>query len=171
MNVDNLFSLTLLSIKVDNWEEKKKNILDRSNDFEWVESINTNYDPYGGDLRDVQNIFANEIKQIEETVEKELKVSGSWVEKAEKGMYHRLHNHGQVGLSAICYMEFDNTEHKPVVFVSPWKDVFNGNIVLAESSEIKEGTILVFPSFLEHFTDPNQSDKVRTSLSFNLRSF
>jgi hypothetical protein len=68
-------------------------------------------------------------------------------------------------------MEFDNTEHKPVVFVSPWKDVFNGNIVLAESSEIKEGTILVFPSFLEHFTDPNQSDKVRTSLSFNLRSF
>jgi len=171
MSIDNLFSLTLLSFQVDNWEEKKKNILDMSNSFEWVESITTNYDPHGGDLMNVQNIFIDEIKQIEETVEKKLKVAGSWVEKAEKGMYHRLHNHGQLGLSAICYMEFDNTEHKPVVFVSPWKDVFKGNIVLAESNDIKEGTLLIFPSFLEHFTDPNQSDKVRTSLSFNLETF
>lgn len=142
-----------------------------SNNLSLVDTVITNYSPNRGDLIGVESIFSKELEQISTQVNKKIKVSGSWVERAEKGMYHPVHNHGLIGLSAICYVEFDCKSHEPVIFVSPFTNPFNGQLILAESSEMKEGVILVFPSFIQHYTNPNKSNKIRTTLSFNLETF
>lgn len=171
MNKSNLFSISLLSIPVNNWEEKKKKILSSSGDIKLYGEVNTNYDPYGKDLINISSIFNEEIDAISKEIDRKIIVSGSWIEKAEKRMNHTVHNHGQIGLSAICYVEFDSNEHEPVIFIAPFNDAFNGQLIEASSKQMKEGLILLFPSFLLHYTNPNKSDKIRTTLSFNLEIF
>jgi hypothetical protein len=171
MNKSNLFSISLLSIPVNDWEEKKKKILSSSDDIKLYGEVNTNYDPYRKDLINISSIFSEEIDTISKEIDRKIVVSGSWVEKAEKKMHHTIHNHGQIGLSAICYVEFDSNEHEPVIFIAPFNDIFNGQLIEASSKQMKEGLILLFPSFLLHYTNPNKSDKIRTTLSFNLEIF
>lgn len=171
MNKSNLFSISLLSVPVNGWEEKKKKILSNSNDNKLYGNVNTNYDPNGKDLINISSIFSEEIDIISKEINRKIVVSGSWIEKAEKGMHHTVHNHGQIGLSAICYVEFNSEEHEPAIFVAPFNDTFNGQLIEASSKQMKEGLILLFPSFLLHYTNPNKSDKIRTTLSFNLEIF
>lgn len=168
MHESSLFSVPLFSVDVNNWEKKKKIILDRSKDLKEYGSIKTNYTENYGDLIGVQSLFKEEIGEVSQRLENDLGVKSSWVEKAKKGMYHPIHNHGQVGLSAICYVEFDNEVHEPVVFCSPFNHMYSGSMILSESDSMSEGVILMFPSFIQHYTNPNKSDKVRTALSFNL---
>ena len=106
MHESSLFTVPLFSVEVNNWEEKKRIILDRSKDLQEYGSINTNYNERSRDLIGVQSLFKEEIGEVSQRFESNLDVRSSWVEKAEKGMYHPIHNHGQVGLSAICYVEF-----------------------------------------------------------------
>jgi len=171
MNTTNLFSISLLSIPVNDWEEKKKKILLNSNDTKLYGEVNTNYNYEGKDLINISSILKEEIDIISKEINKKIVVSGSWIEKAEKGMYHTVHNHGQIGLSAICYVEFNSDEHEPAIFIAPFNDAFNGQLIEASSKQMKEGLILLFPSFLLHYTNPNKSDKIRTTLSFNLEIF
>jgi len=171
MNTTNLFSISLLSIPVNDWEEKKKKILLNSNDTKLYGEVNTNYNPEGKDLINISSILKEEINIISKEINKKIVVSGSWVEKAERGMHHTVHNHGQIGLSAICYVEFNSDEHEPAIFIAPFNDAFNGQLIEASSKKMKEGLILLFPSFLLHYTNPNKSDKIRTTLSFNLEIF
>ena len=44
---------------------------------------------------------------------------------------------------------------------------FHGGTQFGVSPEV--GRLVVFPSFLEHFVDPNESHETRISISFNLK--
>ena len=83
-------------------------------------------------------------------------------------MYHELHNHGQLGYSATCFLSFDPKVHTPTQFIAPFNNPLNGLIVKHIPENITEGTLLFFPSMLLHYTQPNLSTKERIVLSFNL---
>jgi hypothetical protein len=91
----------------------------------------------------------------------------SWFEKATQGNYHGIHNHGFVGYSAVCFIDYDKEEHTPTQFISPFNNFLTG-LTLHYSPQVEEGSIIFFPSTILHHTEPNKSTKERKILSFNI---
>lgn len=174
LHVEDIFRIPLIIIEIDNWQEKK-DILFKKLPIETIkkcegETIRTNYKSKDfGDSLNIQEVFGEEISKIEREIDGKLFVDGSWLEVAEKGMYHEVHNHGQIGLSAVCYLQYDPKIHTPISFISPFNNFFNGSLIKCSLEKITEGIIIVFPSFLQHFTYPNESEELRISLSFNMK--
>ena len=182
-----MFSTPILHLKVKNWNEKKSNLLNLFNDvsnkketfkraklshqFD-VETdyhyIHDNHDDENNDCNydeEISNILLDELQKVADIYEVSLEIVTSWFEKAAKGRCHSAHNHGSSGLSAVCFIEFDKNYHSPTVFVNPDTASDQLNFV---PPHIDEGSLIVFPSNIIHFTEPNSSDKERIILSFNL---
>lgn len=171
-----MFHISLIRSDVKNWQEKKKKLLNLANsrsfdvrcgefvlsDFFHSKKSDSDY------TEQIQEILEEDIKQSELLIgEGDLKISNAWFEKSRKGMTHQIHNHGALGYSGICYIQYDKKEHTPVQFVAPFNSVRHGQSIHYQPHDVKEGTLLIFPSFIHHFTLPNQSNKERICLSFN----
>ena len=78
-----------------------------------------------------------------------------------------LHNHGLSNISCVLYVEFDEKEHFPTTFYSPFPDPYYGTINKI-APPVSEGEILTFPSMLLHESPASLSDKQRTIMSFNI---
>lgn len=183
------FSVPIYHYKVINWEPKKEALLDlykeRSKNkevFKVSGSIVNNLDvetDYHHNYDNGQNSEENEeySNAITDIFEDELtdfctasgyasEVGNCWFEKSSKYRFHSCHNHGPVGYSAVCFIEFNNEIHTPTVFMNPISaDDRNLNFV---PPGVREGSLLIFPSYLMHYTAPNLSDIDRLIVSFNL---
>lgn len=185
-NVDYLlpmFSTPLFHLKVNDWENKKRQLLDiynsrkeKRNQFkiacgkEESHDVETdyhyNYDS-GIDYGDViTDILREELETVAETFECAIEVSTTWFEKATKGKQHSVHNHGVDGFSAVCFIEFDHKYHTPTVFMNP--NLAEEQVINFIPPGVREGSLLIFPSYVLHYTAPNVSDVDRVILSFNL---
>lgn len=168
-----IFQVPVITIRVSEWSEKKELLIEKSKEVnlshDFDKFVKTSYNLTVGDEMNVQNILSEELKVIEENIEGNVAVTQSWVERASKGMWHEIHNHGMYGLSCSLYLKYDKKEHTPIYFVSPFRNCFDGQLSLATLEDIDEGVLVVFPSSLDHFTRPNKSDKDRMCLSFNLQ--
>jgi len=168
------FSIPLIHIKIDEWEFKKKEIIklfSSSNlKIDKLEKVKSDFFNKKKNYNNkIQKIFSNEIKSLEEVVNiKNFIVSNSWIESADRSMFHQIHNHGALGYSAVCFINYDETQHTPTQFISPFNDFINGSILSYSPEQISEGSILFFPSIIHHYTIPNESDIERIILSFNL---
>jgi hypothetical protein len=91
--------------------------------------------------------------------------------------YQEKHHHIPCHMSFIHFLAFDPAEHKPPAFFDP------GRMIKAycqhdglppaywpESAQIpvKEGDVLVFPSWLEHQVPPGKYSKPRVTVSINV---
>jgi len=94
-------------------------------------------------------------------------ISQVWMQQYTKGCFMTPHNHGMTGFSAIYYIKFDSEEHEATRFISPVSDFINGDNHEFRP-EVNKGTLIFFPSMLMHYARPNQSDKPRAILSFNI---
>lgn len=86
----------------------------------------------------------------------------------KKHDYHQVHNHRTIGLTGIIYLEYDQLEHNPTYFIAPFNDPIKDTSLFYIPQNIKEGSIIVFPSFINHFSNPNKSDKERKILAFDI---
>ena len=68
----------------------------------------------------------------------------------------------------MLYIDFDPLVHNSTVFVSPFNHFIEGMQLCYIAQSVKEGDLVLFPSFLLHYTQPNESDKKRTVASFNM---
>jgi len=172
--INNMFSIPLVHIKVDEWERKKNDItkiFSKSDlTIDPLEKVRSDFSTKGKSYNGkVQKIFSNEIQTLEQFGDmKNLRVSNSWIESADRNMYHQIHNHGALGYSAVCFVDYDETHHSPTQFVSPFNNFLNGSILSYSPEQISEGSLLFFPSMIHHYTIPNESDIERTILSFNI---
>ena len=94
-------------------------------------------------------------------------VTSVWYARGGNMDAHAPHNHGATGYSAILYVDFDPFVHEPTRFFSPFSDPANGDMIDFQPV-VKEGDLVVFPSFVLHEAPPNKSDKPRTIVSFNI---
>ena len=90
-----------------------------------------------------------------------------WSQRYTRGQYHGAHNHGLMNISCVLYVEFDDKEHFPTTFYSPFPDPYFGTINKI-APPVSEGEILTFPSILLHESPASVSDKQRTIMSFNI---
>lgn len=170
-----IFDFPLIHLKVRHWEDKKSQIIalkdeknlkhvEQENIITDYQSSNTNN--YSKKLEEILEQELNEIYKILNL--KDYYIRNSWIEVAEHNMDHKVHNHGALGMSCVCYLDFDPKVHTATHFMSPYGDFETGTTQVFVPQKIEEGSLICFPSMLNHFTLPNSSDIPRGICSFNL---
>jgi len=103
-------------------------------------------------------------------------VTGCWVNVNARGTGHRTHAHPNNFLSGVYYLKvppgadtinFHDPRPQARVIRPPVTDLAGENtdqVVV----RVRPGSLLLFPSWLEHSVDRNDSDEPRISVSFNL---
>lgn len=97
------------------------------------------------------------------------KLENSWFEKASRSKQHSAHTHGPVGYSCVLFVDYDHNEHNPTVFLNPFFSSFFGCPPdYSPKHLVKEGSLICFPSPVVHYTHPNNSNRDRIILSWNM---
>ena len=93
-----------------------------------------------------------------------------WLNCYESMNWQEKHMHLPSKWSGVYYAIFDEEEHSPTHFYNPNEKLlasnnFSGQIAL--EPKVKEGDMIIFPSWLEHAAPLNKSSKLRATISFN----
>lgn len=114
-------------------------------------------------------------------------VVGAWFQIQNKFGFHDIHSHGNCSWSGVYYVQIDDNEARQkhpqlgqqngiTRFYSPRFDLLGGahmdmgNAYLQDSHtdvQPEEGTLIVFPSWLNHKALPYDGEKDRIIISFN----
>ena len=161
--------------------------------------INPSLDSYGGDELDfdavpeLYNFFQIQTLKLLDNVEKEHSWrKGKW-EKPEawlnvnlKGNFNPPHIHPSNHYSGCYYVNFPHNsglihflDPRPQHVIACPELSFEGDINWYRNKnkydsslftyEVKEGKIVIFPSWLMHYVDPNPTEAMRVSIAFNAR--
>jgi uncharacterized protein (TIGR02466 family) len=110
------------------------------------------------------------------TGDDQLEITGCWATVLAPGAAHKLHSHPNNYLSGVYYVctgsgadtiNFHDPRRQAAVIRPPVVELTAENtdqVVV----KVREGTLLMFPSYLEHSVDANASEEERVSISFNL---
>ena len=119
-------------------------------------------------------VFKKKFLQMKDA--NEIYITQSWVNNSNPNQYHPKHKHPNSVISGVMFFDENNDEsllpiksHRtlemfPVDFEF---DNLNESNAGCRSFEMVQGSLILFPSLLEHDVDKNRSDRVRTSISFN----
>jgi len=105
-----------------------------------------------------------------------VEITGCWATVLAKGAMHRAHTHPNNFLSGVYYVRtrpgadminFHDPRMQASVIRPPVVEL------TAENTDqvvvrVTDGTLLLFPSYLEHSVDANTSGEERISISFNI---
>ena len=168
-----LFEFPSYQYQIGDWEFKKKGLLGRIKSSEFRRTKlqtfetdrQTNNKSY---VRYLEEFLRPELFEFCQEAQVTCSMTDAWVVRYDKGDHQTVHNHRGWGFSGIIYVEFDPKVHTPSFFVAPWQEPRTDTTALASPSNVKEGTMFIFPSYALHFVKPNQTRKRRTVLSFDL---
>jgi hypothetical protein len=169
-----LYSIPYYKYTVSDWQLKKvkmqesmsHQVFSRNevNDVSFFSSDRKNYRNY---INNFLSIFDEELQEFGNELKLEsFKIEDIWTVRYDKGDFHAVHNHGSCNLSGILYFDQDEQEHTSTNFVVGQDNIKNFTQIV--SPPMKEGEIIIFPSNLLHFTTPNNSDKPRRVISFDI---
>jgi len=117
---------------------------------------------------DFCKLFESELTEfLKETSLTEISVLDVWTVEYHYGDYQVPHTHRSVGISGILYVNFNPKEHSGTQAMQPWNDPITDQAVFMDFMP-EEGTMILFPSFLIHFINPNFSRNRRTIMAFDL---
>jgi len=103
-------------------------------------------------------------------------ITGCWANVLARGAAHRMHSHPNNFLSGAYYVctspgadtiNFHDPRPQTAVMRPPVVELTAENtdqVVIG----VRDGTLLMFPSYLEHSVDATTSDEERVSVSFNV---
>ena len=171
---DHMFFVPLFSIELENWGNRKKDFKNLCNiddpKYKNDEQYSDYYDYRANGcsyIRTFENLVENELLLIKKELGGDFWIDGLLTQKYEKTNHMSVHNHGNQGYSAILFVDFDPEHHFSTTFFAPFVNFITGESLSFEPN-IKEGTMIFFPSVLLHQASPNKSNKHRTIISFNL---
>jgi len=107
---------------------------------------------------------------------KQVAITGCWANINAPGTAHRLHSHRNNFLSGAYYLQtLDGADSINFFDPRPQAGVIRPPVteLTPENTEmvvlkVGDGTMLLFPSWLQHSVDANRSRRTRISFSFNL---
>ena len=103
----------------------------------------------------------------------EIYITESWLNKTDQGQSHHRHWHPNSVLSGVVFLQGDADSGALRFITSEYAqlefDIVDSNLWNAKSWSVpaRSGTMVLFPSGLEHMTETYQGDASRISLSFN----
>ena len=162
---DYLFKIPFRHYSLENWVEKKEALmkvlpLDKYTDFH----DDCNIPVYMSVVSDCIN---NEMKDFSQTYPCPVMVTSIWYELSKPGDYHEPHNHGATGYSAILYVDYDTEEHEATKFHCPFLESATGRNLTYQPT-VREGDLIIFPSYILHEAPINTGKKNRLIISFNI---
>ena len=103
-------------------------------------------------------------------------ITGCWANINPKGAGHKAHSHGNNYLSGVYYVRAPEgansiTFHDPriqVEQISPKVLNQNAHNSSAQTMQVQDGRLLMFPAWFGHSVTPNPVDELRISISFNV---
>ena len=105
-----------------------------------------------------------------------IELTSCWANVLGKGAAHRLHNHPNNYLSGVYYVRtvpgadtinFHDPRNQTGIIRPPVVELTAENTDQVVVS-VKNGTLLLFPAYLQHSVDANRGEQERVSVSFNL---
>ena len=105
-----------------------------------------------------------------------VEITGCWANVLARGAAHRAHSHPNNFLSGVYYVRthpgtdtinFHDPRNQTTIIRPPVVELTSENtdqVVV----RVKNGTLLFFPSYLQHSVDANMSEEERISISFNI---
>ena len=166
----NMFSIPLTRYKCSWWKQKRETLLrllDEQELCQGDEQVLSDYRSSEKYIDTISDILSDELSWFAHDLQCEPVIVETWYERALPYMYHPTHNHGHGGYSAVLYIEYNPKYHRPTNFIAPFDHFITGEQLVYEP-DVEEGHLILFPSFLHHYTHPHQSMERRTVLSFNL---
>jgi uncharacterized protein (TIGR02466 family) len=104
-------------------------------------------------------------------------ITGCWANVLAKGAAHKAHSHPNNYLSGVYYvrthpgtntLNFHDPRSQTGIIRPPVVELIAENTDQVVVS-VANGTLLIFPSYLQHSVDANASDEERISISFNIQ--
>jgi hypothetical protein len=168
-----LFVIPIFRYECKNWIDKKQKILEKIDKTKYTRSSTENFNSDRGNKNcnfksNFIDIFSQEINQFCNEIGTNFKVIDAWSVDYNQNDFQGPHNHRSHSYSGILYVEYDSKEHEPTLFIAPWNDPIYDGTQLKFCTNVKEGTIIFFPSFLLHYAPLNKSNKKRIVVSFDL---
>ncbi|MGH6952702.1 MAG: TIGR02466 family protein [Alphaproteobacteria bacterium] len=105
-----------------------------------------------------------------------VRITGCWANVNAPGAGHRAHSHPNNFLSGVYYVRtrpgadtinFHDPRPQTGIIRPPVREL-GAETADQVAVTVEDGTLLVFPAWLEHSVDPNRSDSARISIGFNL---
>ena len=105
-----------------------------------------------------------------------IEITGCWANIAASGASHAMHSHPNNFLSGIYYVHthpgadsvnFHDPRPQTGIIRPPVTKLTSQNTDQVVVT-VSDGMLLMFPSYLAHSVAPNESDKLRISISFNM---
>jgi len=169
---ENLFSIPVWTLSVNNFNEKKKKLKLLLKDFpekkQQFQTFETNRQIDRTYLSEhFSKIFENELNSLVDQLKTNIQIEDVWSISYKKEDYHITHNHGSIGLTGILYL--DMPKDAPVTqYIQPWNNWINDTTVHCPFP-VSEGTMIVIPKFVKHFTTPNKSKKIKQVVSWDMK--
>jgi len=106
----------------------------------------------------------------------EIEMTGCWANIGATGASHAIHSHPNNFLSGIYYVHthpgadsvnFHDPRAQTAIIRPPVTELTSQNTDQVVVT-VSDGMLLMFPSYLAHSVAPNESGKLRISISFNM---
>jgi uncharacterized protein (TIGR02466 family) len=119
---------------------------------------------------------ASGVRDFMHVAEEGMEITSCWANFHPKGAFNPPHTHPNNYLGGVYYVDtpdnsgsitFEDPRAQPQI-VSPRVSQFTAENTGRAIIDVKEGMLLLFPAWLVHTVDPNPSDQIRISISFNL---
>ena len=182
--IENMFNIPVVKYRCHNWSYKRQAFLDLLNEQTLTMGEESVYSDYGDYktltaehsmglydtpdyLNTVRELLKEEMTWFANDLKADPQIVRAWFERALYKCHHPVHTHGHGGWSAVLFIEYDPTVHTPTVFIAPFNQFVTG-MQLTYMPEVEEGDLILFPSFLLHYTQLNESHVQRTVASFNM---
>ena len=169
---ETLFRIPYWTIPTLNFSTKKKQLTNLLKSFpdrkHGIQTFETNRQNQRQGLQnEFVNIVGEELNMLSQRLKKDIQIEDIWSVSYKRGEYHTPHDHGSVGLSGILYLNMD--KKAPVTqYIQPWNDWYSDRTIYYPLPVV-EGTIVVVPKFVRHFTEPSKSVKVKRIISWDMK--
>ena len=96
-------------------------------------------------------------------------ITQSWFTKTKHRKYAHLHDHAANDLSGVYYIQTNGNDGN-LYFTDPQRTsyIFEGLTASEPELPLEQGLLALWPSIIQHRTDPNMTHDERISLSFNI---
>ena len=173
---ESLFNIPFWGIQIINFEEKKKELV------KLLESYPEGYEKYGeiegefatnrstdrSGLREgFFSIMKQELEGFSKEIKKDLAITEIWSVSYDTGDSQSAHNHSSMGLSGILYLDLPKDSPK-TTYIQPWHDYEIDSVPFSDLP-IVEGDIVIVPSFLLHYSNPNKSKNKKRIISWDMK--
>ena len=183
--IDEIFKTPVYieSLEVNLKELKDLCLKERVKDKIGERKSNTGYQSGNINIDLYKNLFDSIFKHAEKfyklfEVEKDLIFQNAWININGKKDVNFSHNHPGSFMSGVFYVQTppksgNITFENPINnfnFLSPMKFItkYNNYNACIMTLPTTEGTLLLFPSWLSHYVESNESNRERISISFNM---